>query len=214
MVITAKGVKMKFEYILITFLMGMCAVLVILILIVFKSVQSNPVLIKNPEINEIYEDRDFILDYEKTNGIIYEPRTGKLKILERPEKGKAWLMQYRDGYVFNYQIDSPETNKKYYLGVWCENWGSMVIDPEDWQIKYFLYSSTREVSANEFEFEREKRKHEKKDIDIFCGGIQFGTWGAIMVDPDDYSLKFYLLYSAPRQVSEKEYKKAQSERER
>jgi hypothetical protein len=27
-------------------------------------------------------------------------------------------------------------------------------------------------------------------------------------------LKFYLLYSAPRQVSEKEYKKAQSERER
>ena len=205
---------MEVKYLVIGLLIGISSVLAVLCLMNFKSIQWIPTLGDSIKINEKYDDRDFILDYEKTRGIIYEPRTGRIKVLERPEKGKVWLMQYRDGYVFNYQIDSPETNKKYYLGVWCENWGSMVIDPEDWQIKYFLYSSTREVSANEFEFEREKRKHEKKDIDIFCGGIQFGTWGAIMVDPDDYSLKFYLLYSAPRQVSEKEYKKAQSERER
>jgi hypothetical protein len=165
MVITAKGVKMTFEYILITFLMGMCAVLVILILIVFKSVQSNPVLIKNPEINEIYEDRDFILDYEKTYGIIHEPKSGKLEILERPEKGKAWLIQFRSGYVSHVQIDLPDI------------------------------------------------KDEIKQ-DKFTGGILFGLWGAMTIDPDNYSLKYYLLSPETHQVSEKEFRKAQSERER
>jgi len=54
----------------------------------------------------------------------------------------------------------------------------------------------------------------KKAIqDKFTGGILFGLWGAMTIDPDNYSLKYYLLSPEAHQVSEKEFKKAQNERE-
>ncbi|MDD5061596.1 MAG: hypothetical protein PHC43_01035 [Candidatus Marinimicrobia bacterium] len=156
---------MEVKYLVIGLLIGISSVLAVLCLMNFKSIQWIPTLGDSIKINEKYDDRDFILDYEKTYGIIHEPKSGKLEILERPEKGKAWLIQFRSGYVSHVQIDLPDI------------------------------------------------KDEIKQ-DKFTGGILFGLWGAMTIDPDNYSLKYYLLSPETHQVSEKEFRKAQSERER
>ena len=166
MVIPAERMcKMKTEYLLIAFLIGMCSVLVVLCLMIFKSVQPNSIPIENSEINKEYPDReDYILDYEKTGGIVFEPKTGRITVLEKPAKGKVWKIMCDDGFIYHVQIDSSTL--------------------------------------------KEENKQDK-----FTGGILCGFWGAITIDPDNYSLKYYLLSPEAHQVSEKEFKKAQNERE-